>query len=520
MGKVKEKRHMESVKTLSLLQQRLTHVSGSWSVDEYNSLITFYIRILPRLMEVERCTIFLKEPGAESLLSMHGTGLESNVIEAPLEGSIVGRVIAGGQSVIENNLRVKNGYHHEADEQTGFQSRNTLCTPIHNVSSNKVLGVIQLLNSLGSESFDGEQQKELEEIAGYLSISIESILLKKKIASIAREFDSEVTRLEFDAVIDGRFIAESPAMREVLDLVLVLRDTPVNVLIQGENGTGKELVAKMIHENAGKDGRPFIPVNCACLPEALVESEFFGHEKGAFTGADRSRKGRFEEAKGGVLFLDEIGEMPLIVQPKFLRAIQEQEGSRLGSSDIIPYDVRLISATNRNLAKEVEKGRFREDLFFRIFSVEIEIPPLRERKEDILPLALSFLEDTNRKFKKNVAGFSPDLLALLEEYPWPGNVRQLLKEVERLVALTKDNLIMEVETCSRELLAFSRSNYVGDAAAASDGYSLPDQVTALEKRLIHKAMKKAAGNKTQAAGLLHITRQGLLKKIKRYELTL
>lgn len=501
-----------------MLQHRLAHVSSSWSVDEYNSLIAFYIRLLPKLMQVERCTIFLKEPDTDSLVSMHGTGLESNVIEAPLEGSIVGRVMAGGRTVIENDLRAKNGYHHQADEQTGFRSRNTLCTPINNVASNEVLGVIQLLNSLGSESFDEENQKELEEIAGYLSVSIESILLNKKIVRIAKEFDNEVTRLEFDAVREGRFIAESPAMREVLDLVLILRDTPVNVLIQGENGTGKELVAKMIHENAGKDGRPFVPVNCACLPEALVESEFFGHEKGAFTGADKSRKGRFEEAKGGVLFLDEIGEMPLMVQPKFLRAIQEQEGSRLGSNVIIPYDVRLISATNRNLAKEVEEGDFREDLFFRLFSVEIEIPPLRERREDILPLALFFLEDTNLKFKKNVAGFSPDLLALFEEYPWPGNVRQLLKEVERLVALTRDDLFMRVETCSRELRAFADTNYVGETVVASADYSLPDQVTALEKRLIHKAMKKASGNKTQASKLLNITRQGLLKKMKRYQL--
>ncbi len=511
---------MEMVKALSSLQQRLTRVSGSWSVAEYNSLVSFYIRFLPKMMDVECCTIFLKEPGAESLFSMHGTGLESNVIEAPLDGSIVGRVMASGQSVIENDLLAKNRYHHEADEQTGFRSRNTLCTPMHNVSSNEVLGVIQILNRLGPDSFDEEKQKELEEIAGYLSISIESILLKKKIAKIAAEFDDEVARLEFDAVREGRFIAESPAMREVLNRVLVLRDTPVNVLIQGENGTGKELVAKMIHENAGKAGCPFVPVNCACLPEALIESEFFGHEKGAFTGADRSRKGRFEEAKGGILFLDEIGEMPIMVQPKFLRAIQEQEGSRLGSSELIPYDVRIISATNRNLAKKVENGGFREDLFFRLFSVEIEIPPLRERKEDVLPLALSFLEDTNRRFKKNAVGFSPELLALFEEYPWPGNVRQLLKEVERLVALTRDGLIMQIETCSRELRTFSSANYIGEPMAESNGYSLPDQVKALEKRLIHKAMKKSGGNKTQASRLLNITRQGLLNKIKRYELKL
>jgi transcriptional regulator with PAS, ATPase and Fis domain len=276
----------------------------------------------------------------------------------------------------------------------------------------------------------------------------------------------------------------------------------------------------MIYEGAGGGDIPFVPVNCACLPESLVESEFFGHEKGAFTGADKARRGRFEEAKGGILFLDEIGEMPLVVQPKFLRAVQEQEGCRLGSSELIPYDVRLISATNRNLAEEVRKGNFREDLFFRLFSVEIEIPPLRERVEDILPMALSFLEEINVKFNKKVAGFSPGLMLLLEEYPWPGNVRQLLKEVERLVALTRNDLLMQVETCSRELRAYATDHYVEDAEESVNSYSLPTQVMSLEKRLIRKSMQSANGNKTQAAKLLDITRQGLSKKIKRYNLDL
>ena len=509
---------MELESHLSLLRQRLSQVSNCWTVDDYNSLITFYIRLLPELMRVERCSIFLKEPGSDSLVSMYGTGLEKNILQAPLEGSIVGQVLADGRSVIVNDLPLKEGFHLQADEQTGFESRNTLCSPITSVAGNGTLGVVQLLNTLGNEPFDTGRQEELEEISGYLSISIESILLNKKIIRIAEEFDNEVARLEFDSVRRGDFIAESPAMLEVLNLVMVLRDTPVNVLIQGENGTGKELVARMIHENGTESGRPFVPVNCACLPESLVESEFFGHEKGAFTGADRSRRGRFEEASGGSLFLDEIGEMPLVVQPKFLRAIEEQEGSRLGSNVIIPYDVRLISATNRDLAGEVKNGTFREDLFFRLFSVEIEIPPLRERREDILPLALLFLSETNRKFKKQVPGFSPDLLALFEEYPWPGNVRQLLKEVERLVALTRDDLLMQVETCSRELRSFADSHSIEGQGEGRSDCSLPDQVASLEKHLIHKAMTKAEGNKTQAAGLLHITRQGLLKKIKRYHL--
>jgi len=391
---------MELQTHMKTLRRRLAHVGRRWTVDEYNSLVMFYIKVLPKLMQVERCTIFLKEAESDSLVSMYGTGLEKNMIEAPLEGSMVGAVMRNGSSVIENDLHEKSGFHVLADEQTGFVSRNALCVPIKSFPDQRILGVVQVLNRLGDDTFTEENCKELEEIAKYLSISIEYILLNEQIISIADDFDKKVSQLELAAVQEGRFIAESSAMREVLDLVAVLRDTPVNVLIQGENGTGKELIARMIYEGTGKTDVPFVPVNCACLPEALVESEFFGHEKGAFTGADKARRGRFEEAEGGILFLDEIGEMPLVVQPKFLRAIEEQGGCRLGSSELISYDVRLISATNRNLAEEVKTGRFREDLFFRLFSVEIEIPPLRERVADILPMALSFLDEINVRFNK------------------------------------------------------------------------------------------------------------------------
>ncbi len=511
---------MELQNHVKTLRRRLAHISRRWTVEESSSLVMFYIKLLPKLMQVERCTIFLKVAESDSLVSMYGTGLEKDMIEAPLKGSMVGRVMGDGKSVIENDLHEKNGFHILADEQTGFVSRNALCVPINSVTDQHILGVVQVLNSQSEGGFTRINCEELEEIAKYLSISIESIQLNEQIATITDDFDKEVSQLELAAVREGRFIAESPAMREVLDLVAVLRDTPVNVLIQGENGTGKELVAKMIYEGAGKNDVPFVPVNCACLPESLVESEFFGHEKGAFTGADKVRCGRFEEAKGGILFLDEIGEMPLVVQPKFLRAVQEQEGCRLGSSELISYDVRLISATNKNLADEVQKGSFREDLFFRLFSVEIEIPPLRERVEDILPMALSFLEDINAKFNKKVTGFSPSLMLLFEEYPWPGNVRQLLKEIERLVALTRNDLLMQVETCSRELRAYATDHYVETSEQVDSGDGLPAQVMSLEKRLIHKSMQAVHGNKTQAAKLLNITRQGLAKKIKRYNLDL
>ena len=496
---------MEMVKALSSLQQRLTRVSGSWSVAEYNSLVSFYIRFLPKMMDVERCTIFLKEPGAESLFSMHGTGLESNVIEAPLDGSIVGRVMASGQSVIENDLLAKNRYHHEADEQTGFRSRNTLCTPMHNVSSNEVLGVIQILNRLGPDSFDEEKQKELEEIAGYLSISIESILLKKKIAKIAAEFDDEVARLEFDAVREGRFIAESPAMREVLNRVLVLRDTPVNVLIQGENGTGKELVAKMIHENAGKAGCPFVPVNCACLPEALIESEFFGHEKGAFTGAGARKIGRFEIADKGTIFLDEIGELPLNTQAKLLQVLQDGVFERVGGAQTIKTDVRIVAATNQDLQKMVREKKFREDLFFRLNIFPIHITPLRKRKEDIPVLGRYFINKYSTKLNRRRPSLNNDAIAMLMDYVWPGNVRELQNIIERLIILKSGQTITSEDLAS-----------VFNVTAESEEELMT--LEAVEKKHLEKILGKTGGiisGPQGACKLLDLKRGTLLYRLKK-----
>jgi transcriptional regulator with PAS, ATPase and Fis domain len=290
------------------------------------------------------------------------------------------------------------------------------------------------------------------------------------------------------------------------------------VLLHGESGTGKEVIARMIHKGSNRRDRPFVSVNCASIPENLMESEFFGYEKGAFTGAVSSRKGRFEEADGGTLFMDEIREMPLMMQPKFLRVIQEGEGYRLGSNKQFHYDLRIISATNRDLRKEVADGLFREDLFYRIFSVDIYIPPLRERREDIIPLAMLFLNDVGKRFKKKMAGFSPEVLHFFEAYPWPGNVRQLLHEVERLIALTPAGDTVSLAHFSQELQGWRNSHSLIELKSNST-LSLPEKVTELEIGCIKDALLKSEGNKRKASELLGITRQGLDKKIKRYGIT-
>jgi transcriptional regulator with GAF, ATPase, and Fis domain len=502
-------------KRLAGLRLRLEGVASAWTVDTYESLLRFYVDILPRLLEAERCTIYIIELGTNRIWSKFGTGIEEKQIEAPREGSVAGRVVTSGEGVIDNDLDLRQGFHTIIGEETGFTTRNMVCVPIRSVTGQGVTGAIQVLNKKGSRPFATADLELLEEVAIYLSMSIESIILNQEILRISSQLNREVKRFDRGFFLDTPFIAESPAMLDVLDLVQLVSKSPVNVLIQGEHGTGKELIARMIHEASTRRERSFVAINCAAIPENLMESEFFGYEKGAFTGADRLKPGRFEEAKGGSLLLDEIAELPLAIQPKFLRAIQEGEGTRLGGNKIISYDLRLISATNKDLKAEVEAGRFREDLFFRLFSVEIRIPPLRKRREDIVPLAIHFHKEISKRFGKKVGGFSPEVLNLLESYHWPGNVRQLRREVERMVALTGENGQITVDKCSRDVLTAAGN----PKEPENQGYSIPSQVQALETKLIRRALEATGGNKLQAAKLLGITRQGLHKKLKRYQLT-
>ncbi len=500
--------------SIKQLRARLDYVNRAWTVDNYERMLGFFVDIVPRLTSTERCTIFILDPATGRIRSKLGTGLRDAAIEAPATGSVVGRAISAGKSVIDNELAAVPGFHHTADAITGFLTRSALCAPILGVTSERVTGAIQVLNKLDGELFGDDDVRLLEEVADYLSMALDNVVLSAEIARISGDINREVSRFQSDFLGDVPFVAESEAMRSVLELVRMVCDTPVNVLIQGENGTGKEVIARMIHDGRDRRAKPFVPVNCAAIPEHLMESEFFGYEKGAFTGAVSSRKGRFEEAEGGTLFLDEVAEIPLSMQPKFLRAVQESEGRRLGASKTVTYDVSLVSATNRNLRDLVAREKFRQDLFYRLFAVEIVIPPLRDRREDIAPLTIGFVDDVCRRFGKQLGGVSRELLALFEAYAWPGNVRQLRREVERLVALTPESQALGPERCSPELAADASRGPIDPDQALS----LPVRVHALETQLIGLALARTHGNKGRAARLLGITRQGLYKKLKRYRI--
>ena len=310
----------------------------------------------------------------------------------------------------------------------------------------------------------------------------------------------------------GNIVGRSEAIRRLMDMVAMIAPSEATVLINGESGTGKELIAKSIHFNSSRKNGPLVTVNCAALSETLLESELFGHEKGAFTGADKRREGRFMHANKGTIFLDEIGEIPPAMQVKLLRAIQSREIQRVGNDQTIQVDVRIVAATNRDLKAEVEAGNFRQDLYYRLNVMTVVVPPLRDRREDIPLLAMHFLHkfaDTNRKIVK---GFTPQAMDMLLKYDWPGNIRELENAVERAVVLMPGDYVTE-----RELpLSIDQSFESHDNATSKIVQSediLP--LNAVEREAILAALEITKGNKTEAAKKLGITRKTLLAKLQR-----
>ncbi len=314
-----------------------------------------------------------------------------------------------------------------------------------------------------------------------------------------------------------QLIGVSEPMQQVLDFVQKVADSDSTVLIQGESGTGKELVARMLHFNSSRKDRPMVPVNCGAIPETLLESELFGHEKGAFTGAAQTRMGRFELANGGTIFLDEVGEMSLSLQVKLLRVIQERSFERVGGSRTIQVDVRIVAATNQDLEKMVEEKRFRQDLYYRLNVIPIITPPLRDRQSDIPLLIDHFLKRFNHMKQTDVSGFAPDALELLTTFHWPGNIRELENMVERLVVLKKQGQLtvadlpekLHKKPVSQPELKEQFIRFT------EDGIHLSNEVEQYENQLIGEAMRKANGVTARAAQLLHVNRTTLVEKLKR-----
>ncbi|MBI5701661.1 sigma-54-dependent Fis family transcriptional regulator [Candidatus Saganbacteria bacterium] len=335
-----------------------------------------------------------------------------------------------------------------------------------------------------------------------ISTLVEKITEKKALLKENLYLKEEIhKKFQFEKIIGN-----SPAMREIFSLISQISRNDSTILIQGESGTGKELVARAIHNTSGRVNKLFVPVNCAAIPENLLESELFGHEKGAFTGAFDRKLGKFEIAEGGTLFLDEIGSLPLSMQGKLLRALQEKEIERVGGSKPIPTDVRIISATNTDLNRAVLDDKFRKDLYYRLNVIPIIVPPLKDRREDITFLVEHFLSYYNNEFGKNIKGFSESAMGALYNYDWPGNVRELQNLVERVTALSKTDII-EVNRLPKEIVS-RESDSVIDISSDLD---FKKASMKFEAAFIKRVLEKAKGRKSKAAELMGIHRNTLLQ---------
>ncbi|MDY6905130.1 MAG: sigma-54 dependent transcriptional regulator [Thermodesulfobacteriota bacterium] len=348
---------------------------------------------------------------------------------------------------------------------------------------------------------------DFEKLRRHVARIIESLYLKQENQDLKEKLGSRFRR--------ENIIGKSPAMVHLLETVEQAAPSDANILITGESGTGKELIAGAIHYNSPRKDHPFIRLNCAAITESLLESELFGHEKGAFTGADRQKKGRFVQAHKGSILLDEIGEMPLAMQAKLLRVLQEQEVMPVGSEKTIQVNVRVIAATNKDLKELIDAKSFREDLFFRLNVVNLAVPALRERREDIPELALYFLEQFAEKNKKSVEGFTPDAMDALLNYQWPGNVRELMNTIERAVVLSRtaylsldDFPLLAPASATTDTVATPNNAVIGD--------SQTPPLSLIEKNAILNTLAAVDNNRSEAARRLGITRKTLLKKLKQY----
>ncbi len=473
------------------------------------------MRVLAEYLDMNRGTVALRNDGEVSIIAAHGmTEEEIKRGRYKLGEGIIGRVAKLGSPIVIPNIGDEPLFLNKTGARQMIRRENVsfLCVPIK--FKNEVMGVLSVDRLFGAKGISFEEDLRLLKIIA--SLIAQSVKLHKELERERVAFLEEKENLKRQ--LKGKYsvqniIGQSDGMQEVFEAVHRVAPSRANVLLLGESGTGKELVAKAIHFMSPRAREPFIKFNCASIPEGLLESELFGHEKGSFTGAMTMRKGRFELADKGTIFLDEVGDLPLTLQPKILRVLQEKEFERVGGEKTIKVDARLIAATSRNLEELVAAGRFREDLYYRLNVVPLYLPPLRERKVDIPVLVDHFLAKYNKENSKS-AGITPEVLEALIGYDWPGNVRELENTIERLVVMSSKKLIDLAD-----LPLNIRDSSLKAARLIHTKDALPAAIADIEKAKILDALKKTGWVQAKAARLLGLTPRQIGYKIKRYGIT-
>jgi Nif-specific regulatory protein len=500
--------------TLALFYQVATNLS---EIRQLNDLLSNILNSVTNSFGIEGVSIALHDPKQNEFYFIRtleevrdGRHKSKATMRFGDSMGIAGWVLRKGRPALVpdtgKDSRFFGGMDHE-----NFKTRSMICLPLK--TRHGIIGVLYALNKIKG-SFNQDDVQTLKIISGPIAIAIENALLYERLESHARVLEQENQHLKseiFDSFGFNEVVGSSQSMRHIFRMIKKILNTRTTVLIQGETGTGKELIARVIHYNGFLKDKPFVAENCGALSEHLLESELFGHVKGAFTGAIADKKGLFEQADGGTIFLDEIGEMPQSMQVKLLRVLQDGQIRPVGGSHTTNVNVRLVACTNRNLEEDVAKGIFREDLYYRINVFPITMPPLRERKEDIPLLVTHFLQKIGRRFKSSQSSITPYALELLIQHDWPGNVRELQNEIERAIAMAGPNhpiTALDLSDRVNPQMECDTNNRCSD--------TLHEVVEKIEKQMIIEALSKYKGNRSQAARTLGITRQGLINKINRY----
>ncbi|HEY0004818.1 MAG TPA: sigma 54-interacting transcriptional regulator [Pyrinomonadaceae bacterium] len=479
--RVEEAFHLMA-RDLSALMKISTAISSVRGLEELKQKL---LELIFEVVPAEQGAILLIGESSDDFASVFGLDRRRGPDRTVrVSRTIAQKVLHEGISILSNDVQ-ESGAFDATESVMTTRVRSLLCLPI--MLYERTVGVIYLYASAAETHFDEDHLQLLTAIASIAAAALEN-------ARHIERLESENQRLRADVRVEHNMIGESQRLREVYQFIARVAPTDSTVLITGESGTGKELVARALHQNSRRAGRAFVAVNCAALTETLLESELFGHEKGAFTGALLQKKGKLEVADGGTIFLDEVGEMNPALQAKLLRVLQEREFERVGGTRTIKVDLRVITATNRDLEEAIKQGSFRQDLFYRLNVVSLETPPLRERREDIPLLASYFAEKYGAKCNRRIQGISTEARALLLNYDWPGNVRELENAIERAVVLGSTEHILPEDL--PEALLETES----DQGLPATQYH--EAVTELKRQLILKAMDQSAGNFTEAARLL------------------
>jgi Nif-specific regulatory protein len=480
---------------------------------DLGALLDLIAREATELLDCDRASIFLLDREKNEMWSKVALGSDQ-ILRFDARLGIAGATALTGETINVRDAYTDARFYNKIDERTGYHTRTLLAVVVRN-QKGETLGAFEALNKrIGV--FTSRDEEALAALASHAASAIETAQL---VSALRRDHDELATQnANLWREVESRYsthgiIGTGPRIQQIVRLVERIRDSAVSVLITGESGTGKELVAKAIHYTSPRARKPFVALNCAALPEALLESELFGIEKGVATGV-QPRMGQFQKADTGTLFLDEIGDLSLAAQAKILRVLQERVLERVGGRAPIALDVRMLAATNKNLESEIAKGNFREDLYYRIKVIHIHMPPLREIREEIPLLANHLLKEYCRETGRGAMRFSAEVLRKLTDSPWPGNVRQLRNEVLRLAACSNRDVITEDD------LWEGAPAPRGDPSArrAADAPQLKHAVADLERRMIEEALAETRNNQQQAAKLLGVSRQGLINKMKRYAL--